>query len=108
MPVRDRFARPDGTFTEYWSAKRRAMLTSCSERHFYMGLIARQDDSEGIAALIGVKTRGLKSKASVNRSAGAGTSTIGSDGTFSVEHRYGPSQVISTSLGPLPRPVCRE
>jgi 2-polyprenyl-6-methoxyphenol hydroxylase-like FAD-dependent oxidoreductase len=51
-PLRDRLPWPDGTFVEYWSGTRRAMLVPCSEQHFYLGLIARQDDSAGIAAPI--------------------------------------------------------
>jgi len=56
MPVRQRFGWPEGTFTEYWSANRRAMLTACSEDHLYMGLIARRDDPAGIRVPIDVES----------------------------------------------------
>lgn len=45
-------AWPDGTFVEYWSGRRRAMLVPCSEQHFYVGLIARMDDERGTRAPI--------------------------------------------------------
>ncbi len=56
LPVRDRFDWPAGTFAEYWSGKRRAMLVPCSEDAFYMGLIARRDDPAGIQVPIDIET----------------------------------------------------
>lgn len=38
---------PEGTFVEYWSGRRRAMLSPCSEDHLYFGLIAQQGDERG-------------------------------------------------------------
>jgi 2-polyprenyl-6-methoxyphenol hydroxylase-like FAD-dependent oxidoreductase len=48
LPLRNQISWPAGTFVEYWSGRRRAMLVPCSEEHFYLGLIARRDDSAGI------------------------------------------------------------
>lgn len=43
---------PEGTFVEYWSGRRRAMLSPCSEDHLYLGLIAQQGDVRGTKAPI--------------------------------------------------------
>lgn len=43
---------PEGTFVEYWSGRRRAMLSPCSEAHLYLGLIAQRGDERGIQAPI--------------------------------------------------------
>lgn len=43
---------PEGTFVEYWSGRRRAMLSPCSEKHLYLGLIAQQGDERGTRAPI--------------------------------------------------------
>ena len=48
LPLRNQIPWPAGTFVEYWSGRRRAMLAPCSEDHFYLGLIARCDDADGI------------------------------------------------------------
>jgi len=42
----------DGTFVEYWSGRRRAMLSPCSEKHLYLGLIAQEGDKYGTKAPI--------------------------------------------------------
>lgn len=54
LPLRTRHEWPDGTFVEYWSKQRRAMLVPCSEQHFYLGLIACQTDAAGIRVPIDV------------------------------------------------------
>lgn len=43
---------PEGTFVEYWSGRRRAMLSPCSEKHLYLGLIAQKGDERGTRAPI--------------------------------------------------------
>ena len=43
---------PEGTFAEYWSGRRRAMLSPCSEKHLYLGLIAQSGDERGVQAPI--------------------------------------------------------
>jgi 2-polyprenyl-6-methoxyphenol hydroxylase-like FAD-dependent oxidoreductase len=48
LPRTDAQPWSSGTFVEYWSGQRRAMLTPCSESHLYMGLIARENDRHGI------------------------------------------------------------
>lgn len=47
VPMRDRHPWPEGTFAEYWNGTRRAMVAPCSEKDFYLGLIARKDDTVG-------------------------------------------------------------
>jgi 2-polyprenyl-6-methoxyphenol hydroxylase-like FAD-dependent oxidoreductase len=56
LPSRARYPWPDGTFVEYWSGRRRAMLVPCSEDHFYLGLIARKGDLSGTRVPIDTKS----------------------------------------------------
>lgn len=47
---------PEGTFVEYWSDRRRAMLCPCSPKHLYLGLIAQKGDQRGTLAPIDKET----------------------------------------------------
>jgi 2-polyprenyl-6-methoxyphenol hydroxylase-like FAD-dependent oxidoreductase len=56
LPRTDAQSWSPGTFVEYWSGQRRAMLTPCSESNFYMGLIARENDCRGIQIPIDIES----------------------------------------------------
>lgn len=47
LPLRHEMPWPEGVFAEYWSGRRRCFVVPCSEDHFYLGFVVREDDEAG-------------------------------------------------------------